>query len=76
MAAPSSTWRTPWQSVLGVSYYSDGAILLDGLDVPFAILGPGDLGQSGQPDETASAERIRSVVPIYARTIEGWLGAG
>ena len=73
-AVRAETGREP--AVLGVSYYSDGAILLDGLDVPFAILGPGDLGQSGQPDETASAERIREVVPVYARIVEGWLGAG
>jgi hypothetical protein len=37
-------------AIRGVSYYSDGAILLDGITVPFAILGPGDLGMSGQPD--------------------------
>jgi succinyl-diaminopimelate desuccinylase len=59
--------------VKGVSYYSDGAILLDGLDVPFCILGPGDLGMSGQPDETASAEAIQRAVAIYVEIAERWL---
>ena len=59
--------------VKGVSYYSDGAILLDGLDVPFVILGPGDLGMSGQSDETASAEAIRTCTDIYVKIIEDWL---
>lgn len=36
------TGREP--KVLGVSYYSDGAILMDGVDAAFAIVGPGRLG--------------------------------
>jgi succinyl-diaminopimelate desuccinylase len=56
-----------------VSYYSDGAILLEGLDVPFCILGPGDLGMSGQPDETAPAAAIRAAADIYVRIAEDWL---
>ena len=60
-------------AVQGVSYYSDGAILLDGLDVPFCILGPGDLGMSGQTDETASVEAIRAAADIYVRIAEDWL---
>ena len=59
--------------IKGVSYYSDAAILLDGLDVPFAIVGPGDLGASGQPNETASAASIRRAVDIYTRIAEDWL---
>ncbi|HRA47564.1 MAG TPA: M20 family metallopeptidase [Thermomicrobiales bacterium] len=60
-------------AVKGVSYYSDGAILLDGLDVPFAILGPGDLGMSGQTNETVSADAIRTCADIYVRIAEDWL---
>jgi succinyl-diaminopimelate desuccinylase len=70
-AVTRQTGRPP--AVKGVSYYSDGAILLDGLDVPFCILGPGDLGMSGQPDETASAEAIRAAVDIYVEIAERWL---
>ena len=59
--------------ILGVSYYSDAAILMDGIDAPFAIVGPGDLGMSGQYDETCSAERIEAAVEIYARIAEQWV---
>jgi len=65
------TGRQP--QIKGVSYYSDGAILLDGLNVPFAIVGPGDLGMSGQANETASIGRIRDVVDIYVDIATAWL---
>lgn len=70
-AVTARTGQAP--AVKGVSYYSDGAILLDGLDVPFCILGPGDLGMSGQADETASVEAIRAAADIYVRIAEEWL---
>lgn len=70
-AVLARTGRAP--EVKGVSYYSDGAILLDGLNVPFVILGPGDLGMSGQPDETANAAAIRSCTDIYVQIAEAWL---
>lgn len=65
------TGRNP--EIKGVSYYSDGAVLLEGLDVPFAIVGPGDLGMSGQADESADIGRIRDVVDIYVAIAETWL---
>lgn len=66
------TGRVP--EIKGVSYYSDGAILLDGLDVPFAILGPGILGMSGQVDETIPAVNLPKMVQIYRQIAEDWLG--
>ena len=59
-------------AVKGVSYYSDGTILLQGLDVPFCILGPGDLGMSGQPNETADTAAIRAAAEIYETIAEAW----
>lgn len=70
-AIQTKTGRKP--EIKGVSYYSDGAILLDGLNVPFAIVGPGDLGMSGQTDESADVDRIRDVVDIYVAIAEEWL---
>ena len=70
-AVRTRTGRNP--EIRGVSYYSDGAILLDGIDAPFAILGPGDLGMSCQPDESASAEAIRAAADIYVDVAERWL---
>lgn len=67
----AETGRRP--AVKGVSYYSDGAILLDGINAPFAILGPGYLGMSGQPDETISTANLKACVGIYRRIAESWL---
>ncbi len=63
--------REPAQ--LGVSYYSDGAILLDGHTAPFAILGPGTLGRSGERDEAVLAEDVRRAARMYQRIAEAWL---
>ena len=57
----------------GVSYYSDGAILLDGLDVPFAIIGPGEIGMSGQTNEYVVVQNITKATEIYASIAETWL---
>jgi len=65
------TQRTP--QVKGVSYYSDAAVLLTGLDVPFAIVGPGDLGMSGQPDESVSIDNVKAAAQVYQRVAEEWL---
>ncbi len=73
-ASRAETGREPRK--LGVSYYSDGAVLLDGLTVPFAILGPGRLGQSGARDEAVDAEAVRQAARIYADIARRWLGEG
>ena len=67
------TGRTP--EIKGVSYYSDGAILLDGIKAPFVILGPGILGMSGQADEVIPVENLHKAVEIYREIAEEWLGA-
>ncbi|MBB4277669.1 M20 family metallopeptidase [Rhizobium mongolense] len=59
--------------IKGVSYYSDGTVLLEGLSVPFAIIGPGDLGLSGQPDESVSIENVLKAVDIYQDVATAWL---
>ncbi len=70
-AAEAETGRAPAR--LGVPYYSDGAILLDGLDAPFVILGPGPLGMSGQIDEWVEAEAVEAAARIYTRVARDWL---
>lgn len=59
--------------VLGVSYYSDGTVLMDGVDAPFAIIGAGDLGGSGTPNESVSVENVQQAVAIYRAIAEQWL---
>lgn len=65
------TGRQP--KVMGVSYYSDGAILMDGVDASFAIIGPGQLGGSGTPNESVSIEYVQQAVSIYRTVAEKWL---
>ncbi len=72
-AVQAETGREPRK--LGVSYYSDGAILLEGLSVPFAILGPGRLGHSGGRDEAVDAAAVRTAARLYAAIARDWLGA-
>lgn len=59
--------------IKGVSYYSDGTVLLEGLSVPFAIIGPGSLGLSGQPDESVSVDNVLKAVEIYEDVARAWL---
>jgi succinyl-diaminopimelate desuccinylase len=59
---------------LGVSYFSDAAILLDGHRAPFCILGPGRLGDSGTADESVLAEDVRLAARAYVTIAEEWLG--
>ncbi|MHC2303268.1 M20 family metallopeptidase [Rhizobium mongolense] len=59
--------------IKGVSYYSDGTVLLEGLSVPFAIIGPGSLGLSGQPDESVSVGNVLKAVEIYEDVARAWL---
>ena len=50
----------------GVSYYSDGVILTPGLNIPRVIIGPGELGQSGQRNEYVEIESLVASAEIYA----------
>lgn len=59
--------------IRGTAYYSDGAVLLDGLSVPFAIVGPGDFGLSGQADESVSVEKVLMAAGIYRDIAREWL---
>lgn len=63
--------RSP--AIRGTAYYSDAAVLLDGLSVPFVIVGPGDLGISGQADESVSIENVALAARIYRDVAREWL---
>ena len=56
----------------GVSYYSDATVICPALDLPMVILGPGELGMSGQTDEYVELAKLEQSVPIFehiARTM-------
>ncbi|RVH60381.1 M20 family peptidase [Sinorhizobium meliloti] len=65
--------RSVTPAIRGVSYYSDGTVLLEGLSVPFAIIGPGDLGLSGQPDESVAIDNVLKAISIYEDVAVAWL---
>ncbi len=70
-ATLAETGRPP--ALRGVSYFSDGAVLLDGHAAPFCILGPGRLGDSGTADESLSVADLLAATRIYARIAQEWL---
>jgi len=50
----------------GAGYYSDACVLVPALALPRVIIGPGELGASGQRDEWVSVERLVAAADIYA----------
>jgi len=59
--------------IRGVSYYSDATVLLDGTAAKFAIVGPGELGLSGQPDESVIVDNVTKAALIYEDVARAWL---
>lgn len=57
----------------GVSYYSDATVMMEDLNVPYAIVGPGTLGLSGQPDESVCIDNVLKAARIYTDIATDWL---
>lgn len=57
-------------TISGVAYYSDATIYAASYGIPFTIVGPGELGMSGQPDEFVEIEKVMRAVKIYRRIAE------
>lgn len=49
----------------GVAYYSDAVIFSPALGLPRVILGPGELGMSGQRDEYVELDKLVAASEIY-----------
>ncbi|MDP9136608.1 MAG: M20 family metallopeptidase [Pseudomonadota bacterium] len=62
------------QGPAGVPYYSDAAVICPALDLPMVIIGPGEIGMSGQIDEHVSVEKLVTSRAIYRRVAERMLG--
>jgi succinyl-diaminopimelate desuccinylase len=60
--------------VSGVAYYSDATIYTSSFQTPFVIIGPGELGMSGQPDEFVEIEKFDQAITIYRAIAESYLG--
>ena len=57
----------------GVAYYSDAAVICPALNLPMVIIGPGEIGMSGQVDEHVSVEKLVASRAIYKRVAERML---
>ncbi len=66
-----ATTRTP--ELLGVSYYSDATVYCADSDIPFVIVGPGELGMSGQVDESVPLDSVCQCVSIYMQLATRWV---
>ena len=50
---------------IGVSYFSDAAVLSPAFGLPMVLLGPGELGLSGQTDEYCDLAKLEKAAELY-----------
>jgi succinyl-diaminopimelate desuccinylase len=53
------------RSPKGVSYYTDGTVIANSLQIPMVIVGPADTGMTHQPNEYVEVSRLVEAVKIY-----------
>jgi succinyl-diaminopimelate desuccinylase len=58
---------------IGVTYFSDAAVLCPAFGLPMAIMGPGELGGSGGINESVAVVDVMTAAKIYARIAQAWL---
>ncbi len=58
----------------GAAYFSDSNVLCPALGVPRVIVGPGELGMSGQRDEHVEVAKLIAATEIYVRLAADVLG--
>ncbi|WP_341643218.1 M20 family metallopeptidase [Thauera sp. SDU_THAU2] len=57
----------------GVPYYSDCAVVAPVLNLPMVIIGPGEVGHSGRPDEYCEIDKLEASVRVYRTIAERYL---
>jgi succinyl-diaminopimelate desuccinylase len=57
----------------GVPYYSDCAVIAPVLNLPMVIIGPGEVGHSGNPDEYCEISNLEAAVGVYRTIAERYL---
>lgn len=50
----------------GVNYYTDGAVFVPEMNLPFLILGPGEAGLAHQPNEYVEIDKLLKAAEFYA----------
>jgi len=56
--------------VVGVPYWTDGALLAHSGSIPTCIFGPGDIGVAHSPDEYVDVEDVLQAAEIYGRSAQ------
>lgn len=56
----------------GVNYYTDAAVLVPGLNLPFIIFGPGEPGLAHQPNEYVDVEKLVAATAFYLLLASRW----
>ena len=59
---------------IGVTYFSDAAVLCSAFGFPMAIMGPGRLGGSGGINESVAVADVMKAARVYANIAKAWLG--
>ena len=59
----------------GVSYFSDSAAFVPALNIPRVIIGPGQIGTSGQRDEWVALDDFATAAEIFVEIAVRMLGA-
>jgi succinyl-diaminopimelate desuccinylase len=57
----------------GIAYYSDCAVIAPVLNLPMVIIGPGEAGHSGRPDEFCHIPNLEAAMRVYKRIAERYL---
>ena len=60
----------------GVSYFTDGSVIANALDIPMVIIGPADTGMTHQPNEYVEVSRLVEAVKIYLAIAVRYLDTG
>jgi succinyl-diaminopimelate desuccinylase len=60
---------------IGLSYFTDGAILCPALELPMVILGPGGTEMTHQHNENCEIDRLVKAARIFTRVAVRYLGA-
>lgn len=62
--------QLPESRLIGLNYYTDGAVIIPALNVPFIIFGPGNPGQAHCPNETIDVAKLVCSCEIYAEILK------
>lgn len=58
------------QPLIGVPYWTDGALLSSSAAIPTCIFGPGDIGVAHSPDEYVNLDDVLNSARVYRRICE------